>query len=180
MNQQEIQNIRTQFDYYRTLADKTILILSQDELNHKLSEESNSVAMIVRHITGNLLSRFTNFFTEDGEKTWRKRDEEFEDGYYDRHELIANWDKAWKVLFEVLDTLTEEDSAKVITIRKQEQSVAQAIFRQLAHYPYHIGQIVFIGKVIRNYEWQSLSIPKNKSEEYNQAKFSNPDAEIKL
>lgn len=172
MNIEDIKGVRTQFEYYRTLADKTILILSQDELNHKVSEESNSIAMIMRHITGNLLSRFTNFFTEDGDKPWRDRDDEFQDGIYDKHELITNWDKAWNVLFQTLDSITEENINTVVKIRNQDHTVAEALYRQLAHYPYHIGQIVFIGKMIRNAEWQSLSIPKNMSKEYNKEVYN--------
>ncbi|KUF44027.1 hypothetical protein AV926_11615 [Myroides marinus] len=172
MNIEDIKGVRTQFEYYRTLADKTILILSQDELNHKVSDESNSIAMIMRHITGNLLSRFTNFFTEDGDKPWRNRDDEFQDGIYDKHELITNWDKAWNVLFQTLDSITEENINTVVKIRNQDHTVAEALYRQLAHYPYHIGQIVFIGKMIRNTEWQSLSIPKNMSKEYNKEVYN--------
>ncbi|MDM1362561.1 DUF1572 family protein [Myroides marinus] len=172
MNIEDIKGVRTQFEYYRTLADKTILILSQDELNHKVSDESNSIAMIMRHITGNLLSRFTNFFTEDGDKPWRNRDDEFQDGIYDKHELITNWDKAWNVLFQTLDSITGENINTVVKIRNQDHTVAEALYRQLAHYPYHIGQIVFIGKMIRNTEWQSLSIPKNMSKEYNKEVYN--------
>jgi len=172
MNIEDINGVRTQFEYYRTLADKTILILSQDELNHKVSDESNSIAMIMRHITGNLFSRFTNFFTEDGDKPWRNRDDEFQDGIYDKHELITNWDKAWNVLFQTLDSITEENINTVVKIRNQDHTVAEALYRQLAHYPYHIGQIVFIGKMIRNTEWQSLSIPKNMSKEYNKEVYN--------
>ncbi|MDM1348302.1 DUF1572 family protein [Myroides marinus] len=172
MNIEDIKGVRTQFEYYRTLADKTILIFSQDELNHKVSDGSNSIAMIMRHITGNLLSRFTNFFTEDGDKPWRNRDDEFQDGIYDKHELITNWDKAWNVLFQTLDSITEENINTVVKIRNQNHTVAEALYRQLAHYPYHIGQIVFIGKMIRNTEWQSLSIPKNMSKEYNKEVYN--------
>ncbi|MDM1372995.1 DUF1572 family protein [Myroides marinus] len=172
MNIEDIKGVRTQFEYYRTLADKTILILSQDELNHKVSDGSNSIAMIMRHITGNLLSRFTNFFTEDGDKPWRNRDDEFQDGIYDKHELITNWDKAWNVLFQTLDSITGENINTVVKIRNQDHTVAEALYRQLAHYPYHIGQIVFIGKMIRNTEWQSLSIPKNMSKEYNKEVYN--------
>ncbi|MDM1533710.1 DUF1572 family protein [Myroides marinus] len=172
MNIEDIKGVRTQFEYYRTLADKTILILSQDELNHKVSDESNSIAMIMRHITGNLLSRFTNFFTEDGDKPWRNRDDEFQDGIYDKHELITDWDKAWNVLFQTLDSITGENINTVVKIRNQDHTVAEALYRQLAHYPYHIGQIVFIGKMIRNTEWQSLSIPKNMSKQYNKEVYN--------
>ncbi|UVD80340.1 DUF1572 domain-containing protein [Myroides albus] len=177
MTLDEIKGIRKQFEYYRMLADKTVLLLSQEELNWKVNEESNTVAVLMRHITGNLLSRFTNFFTEDGEKEWRKRDEEFAEGFYDRHELISNWDKAWNVLFATIDSIDEHNIETIIKIRNQDHTVGEVLYRQLAHYPYHIGQIVFIGKMIKNKDWQSLSIPKNKSTDYNQEKFSNPNSE---
>lgn len=177
MNIQEVQGIQKQFEYYRTLADKTILILSEEELNWKASEESNSVAMLMRHITGNLLSRFTNFFAEDGEKSWRNRDSEFADGFYNRHELIANWDKAWNVLLDTLASINAENITGKIKIRNQEHSVVEALHRQLSHYPYHIGQIVFIGKMIKDKDWESLSIPKNQSNDYNKEKFAKPNSE---
>lgn len=177
MTIEELQGIRKQFDYYRMLADKTLLMLSQDDLNWKYNEQSNSIAIIVRHITGNLLSRFTNFFTEDGEKSWRNRDEEFADGVFDRHELITNWDKGWTTLFAVIDSIDESNIDTCVTIRNQEHSVAAALYRQLGHYPYHVGQIVFLGKMIHNKNWQSLSIPMHGSADYNDTKFSNPNSE---
>ncbi|WP_010252220.1 DUF1572 family protein [Myroides injenensis] len=173
----ELKGIRKQFEYYRMLADKTILLLSQDELNSRVNEESNSIAVIMRHITGNLLSRFIDFFTTDGEKEWRKRDDEFEYKHYDRHELISNWDIAWNVLFTAIDSIDETNIDSVVKIRNQDHTVAEALYRQLAHYPYHIGQIVFIGKMIKDKDWKSLSIPKNQSSEYNLGKFNNPNSE---
>lgn len=177
MTLQEIQGVHKQFEYYRTLADKTFLVLSQDDLNWKCKAESNSIAMLIRHISGNLTSRFTNFFTEDGEKPWRNRDEEFADGLYDRHELITNWEKSWAILFHVMDGIDETNIEAKVSIRGQEHSVAEALYRQLAHYSYHIGQLVFLGKMIQDKAWQSLSIPKNKSNDFNQVKFSNPNSE---
>lgn len=173
----ELQGIRKQFEYYRMLADKTILVLSQDELNSRVNEESNSIAVIMRHITGNLLSRFTDFFTTDGEKEWRNRDDEFEFKYYDRHEIISNWDRAWNVLFSTIDSINDHNINSIVKIRNQDHTVAEALYRQLAHYPYHIGQIVFIGKMIKNKDWESLSIPRNQSNNYNQEKFNNPNSE---
>lgn len=173
----ELQGIRKQFEYYRMLADKTILVLSQDELNSRVNEESNSIAVIMRHITGNLLSRFTEFFTTDGEKEWRNRDDEFEFKCYDRHELISNWDSAWNVLFSTVDSINDHNINSIVKIRNQDHTVAEALYRQLAHYPYHIGQIVFIGKMIKNKDWESLSIPRNQSNNYNQEKFNNPNSE---
>lgn len=177
MTLQEIKGIRKQFEYYQMLADKTVGLLSQEELNWKYNIESNSIAMIMRHITGNLLSRFTNFFSEDGEKTWRDRDNEFADGIYDKNEIITNWTKGWTVLFEVLEGITEENIHAVVKIRNQDHTVGEALYRQLAHYPYHIGQIVFLGKLIKNTEWESLSIPRNKSQAYNTEKFNQANTD---
>ncbi|WP_312554552.1 DUF1572 family protein [Empedobacter brevis] len=176
MTLQEVKGIIKQFEYYQMLADKTISLLSQDELNWKYNEESNSIAMIMRHITGNLISRFTNFFTEDGEKTWRDRDNEFAKGTYEKEAVVANWIKGWEVLFSVLDSITVDNIDFVIKIRNQDHTVAEALYRQLAHYPYHIGQIVFLGKLIKNTEWKSLSIPRNKSQDYNTEKFSQSNS----
>jgi len=130
MTTQEVQGIRKQFEYYRMLADKTILLLSQEELNWQYNEESNSIAMLMRHITGNLLSRFTDFFTTDGEKDWRNRDDEFAAGHYNRHELITNWEKGWAVLFAVLDSITSENIDSIVKIRNQNHTVGEALYRQ--------------------------------------------------
>ncbi|MFD2556222.1 DUF1572 family protein [Sphingobacterium tabacisoli] len=177
MTIQELQGITKQFEYYRMIAEKTISRLSEEELNLKISTESNSVAMLMRHLTGNLLSRFTNFFTEDGEKPWRNRDDEFADGTYEKIPLIAEWNSAWDTLFQTLKSINTTNIEQPVKIRNQEHTVSGAIYRQLSHYPYHIGQIVFIGKLIRNQDWQSLTIAKNKSQEYNRDRFDNPNSE---
>ena len=177
MTIRELQGITKQFEYYRMIAEKAISRLSEEELNLKISTESNSVAMLMRHLTGNLLSRFTDFFTEDGEKSWRNRDEEFADGTYEKIALITEWNKAWEVLFQTLKGIDTTNIEQSVKIRNQEHTIAEAIYRQLSHYPYHIGQIVFIGKLIRNQDWQSLTIAKNKSQEYNRGKFDNPNSE---
>ncbi|NOT52736.1 MAG: DUF1572 family protein [Chitinophagaceae bacterium] len=155
--------------YYKDLAEKTFEQLDEKELHFRPNEESNSVAIIVQHMAGNMLSRFTNFLTEDGEKEWRQRDDEFEIHNYSKQQIIDLWDKGWQVVFDALGSLTEEDLLKTITIRKEALTVIDAINRQLAHYPHHIGQILFIGKMIKGDQWKNLSIPKGQSNAYNQS-----------
>ncbi len=167
-----------QFQYYKTLAEKTINQLSDEDLFFQYNESSNSIAIIINHLWGNMLSRWTDFLTSDGEKEWRNRDLEFENEISNKEELLQKWNQAWDCLFNALNSLNDEDLAKIIYIRNQGHTILEAINRQLAHYPYHIGQIVFIGKMINNEKWSSLSIPKGKSKEYNSDKFSK-DKEIK-
>jgi hypothetical protein len=139
-----------------------------------MNEESNSIATIVKHLWGNMLSRWTDFLTSDGEKEWRQRDAEFDNDIGSQAELMDKWNEAWNCLFSALNSLTENDLSKEIYIRNQGHSVTEAINRQLAHYPYHIGQIVFIGKLLCNDPWTSLSIPKGNSKAFNAEKFSQP------
>ncbi|WP_248723129.1 DUF1572 family protein [Seonamhaeicola sp. ML3] len=167
-----LSSIKKQFNYYKSLGDKTIEQLSLEELRKEFSTDSNSIAIIVKHLAGNMLSRWTNFLTEDGEKTWRNRDSEFEADYASKNELIEHWDKGWHCLFDALDSITKNDLERIVYIRNQGHTVTEAINRQLAHYSYHIGQIVFLGKLIKGNHWQSLSIPKGKSKSYNQEKFA--------
>ena len=155
--------------YYKDLGEKAFKQLDEKDLHFRPNEESNSIAIIVQHITGNMLSRFTNFLTEDGEKEWRLRDDEFEIHHYSKQQVIDCWEKGWKCFLDTLDTLTEDDLLKTIYIRKEALTVIDAINRQLAHYPYHIGQILFIGKIIKGEKWKSLSIPKGNSQQYNQS-----------
>ena len=162
-----------QFEYYKLLGEKTFEQLTEKDLLWQYNQNSNSIAVIVNHISGNMLSRWTDFLTTDGEKEWRNRDEEFEDNIKSKEELLLKWIKGWKCLFDALAQIkSEEDLQQIIYIRNERHTVLEAIHRQLAHYPYHIGQIVFIGKMLTNEDWNSLSIPKNKSSDYNQSKFS--------
>ena len=154
--------------YYKDLGEKAFEQLDEKDLHFRPNEGSNSIAIIVQHMTGNMLSRFTNFLTEDGEKEWRQRDDEFEIHNYSKQQVIDLWDKGWKCFFDTMDSLTEDDLLKTIYIRKEALTVIDAINRQLAHYPYHIGQILFIGKIIKGEKWKSLSIPKGNSQQYNQ------------
>lgn len=161
-----------QFEYYKLLGEKTFDQLTDEQLFFQLNEESNSVATLVKHLWGNMLSRWTDFLTTDGEKEWRQRDTEFENDITTRSELLKKWNEGWNCLFQALNPLTENDLSKVIFIRNQGHTVTEAINRQLAHYPYHIGQIVFIGKILCNENWTSLSIPRGNSSNYNAEKFS--------
>jgi hypothetical protein len=154
--------------YYKDLCEKAFEQLDEKDLHFRPNEESNSIAIIVQHLTGNMLSRFSNFLTEDGEKEWRQRDDEFEIHHYSKQQVLALWEKGWKCFLDAMGSLTEDDLLKTIYIRKEALTVIDAINRQLAHYPHHIGQILFIGKMIKGKEWKSLSIPKGQSMQYNQ------------
>ncbi|MBC8754762.1 DUF1572 family protein [Kordia sp. YSTF-M3] len=167
-----LESTRKQFTYYKSLGDKTFAQLSDEEIHWQQNDDSNSVAIIVKHIVGNMLSRWTNFLTEDGEKEWRHRDTEFEDTYTSKAEMITAWEKGWRCLFAAIDPLEAKDVSRIIYIRNQGHTVMEAMTRQLSHYAYHIGQLVYVGKLIRGNEWTSLSIPKGKSSTYNTDKFS--------
>lgn len=155
------------FEYYKSLGDKTFAQLSDEQIFWQYNEESNSIAVIVKHIAGNMLSRWTDFLTEDGEKSWRHRDEEFVNTFKTKDEVLAYWEKGWKCLFEALDQINDGNIYSTIHIRGEAHSVIDAVYRQLAHYPYHVGQIVYIAKMIKNEDWNTLSIARNKSQEFN-------------
>ncbi|RZJ72262.1 DUF1572 family protein [Flavobacterium sp.] len=167
-----ITSAKRQFLYYKTLGEKAIAQLNEEQLFERQDEDSNSIAMIVNHLCGNMLSRWTDFLTSDGEKDWRDRDSEFEDVLKTKKEVSDAWEKGWKCLFEALENLAESDLAQIIYIRNEGHTVMEAINRQMAHYPYHIGQIVFCAKMLKSSAWESLSIPRNASRNYNDAKFS--------
>ncbi|HUR65142.1 MAG TPA: DUF1572 family protein, partial [Chitinophagaceae bacterium] len=153
--------------YYKDLGDKTFEQLNDWDLHYQPNEESNSIAIIAQHMAGNMLSRWTNFLEEDGEKEWRKRDAEFEPGKQTKAQLIAEWEKGWECFLSVLASLKKKDLKKTITIRNEKLTAMDAINRQLAHYPYHVGQIIFIAKIIKNKNWKNLSIPKGQSKVYD-------------
>jgi len=155
------------FEYYKMLGDKSFEQLSDEQFFWQFNEESNSIAVIVKHIAGNMLSRWTNFLTEDGEKAWRNRDEEFINTFKTKEEVLAYWEKGWECLFNALSQINDENLYATIYIRSEAHSVIDAVFRQLAHYPYHIGQIVYIAKMVKNDHWKTLSIARNKSQEFN-------------
>jgi hypothetical protein len=155
------------FVYYKMLGDKSLEQLSDEQIFWHFNEESNSIAIIIKHVAGNMISRWTNFLTEDGEKPWRMRDEEFINTFNTKSEVLDYWEKGWKCLFEALNQINEENLNATVYIRNEAHSVIDAVFRQLAHYPYHIGQIVFIAKMLKNEDWKTLSIARNKSEDFN-------------
>ncbi len=167
-----LASITKQFEYYKGLGNKTFNQLTFEELRFKPNAYSNSITIIAKHIVGNMLSRWTNFLIEDGEKEWRHRDTEFEDDFTSKAAFTEAWDKGWECLFEALKPLSENDLERIVYIRNQGHTVTEAINRQLAHYSYHIGQIVFLGTLIKSEDWQSLSIPKGESSAYNKDKFS--------
>jgi hypothetical protein len=167
-----LESAKKEFQYYKLLGEKTFSQLSDEQLFNQINSESNSIAIIVKHLWGNMLSRWTEFLTTDGEKEWRKRDEEFENDISTRKELLEKWEEGWFCLFNALNSITDSDLSEVIYIRNQGHTILEAINRQLSHYPHHIGQIVFIGKMLRDKDWNSLSIPKGASKKYNQEKFS--------
>jgi Protein of unknown function (DUF1572) len=174
MQNDYLQSSIKQFEYYKMLGEKTFSQVSGEALFWQYNEESNSIATIVKHLWGNMLSRWTDFLTSDGEKEWRKREEEFENDITTRKEMMDKWNEGWECLFNALNSLTDNDLDRIIYIRNMGHSITEAINRQLAHYPYHIGQIVFIGKMASENTWNSLSIPRGKSKQYNAEKFAKP------
>ena len=167
-----ITSIVKQFEYYKMLGDKTFSQLESKDIQWQYNSESNSISIMVKHIVGNMLSRWTNFLTEDGEKEWRHRDTEFEHSYTNKEEMLEAWNKGWNCLFNAIKPLQTDDLEQIVYIRNQGHSVTEAINRQLAHYSYHIGQIVYLGKMIKGNDWKPLSIPKGKSIEFNNDKFN--------
>lgn len=167
-----LESIKRQFLYYKELGEKAIDQTPDEKLFWQYNNESNSIATIVKHLSGNMISRWTDFFTSDGEKEWRNRDAEFVNELKNKSEVLEVWNKGWNCFFDTINSLTTEDLTRIIYIRNQGHTVMEAINRQLAHYPYHIGQIVFIAKMIADEKWNSLSIPRNKSNDYNSDKFS--------
>ena len=155
------------FAYYRKLAERAMAQVSDDALFACLDGEANSIAIIVKHMAGNMRSRFTDFLTTDGEKPTRNRDAEFEEPPASRAALMQIWDEGWACLFAALDPLTDSDLTRTITIRGEAHSVVQAINRQLAHYPHHVGQIVLLAKHFAGDRWQTLSVPRRGSTEFN-------------
>lgn len=169
-----LSSITRQFKYYQTLGEKAFAQLSDEQLFWQYNADSNSIGTIVKHLWGNMLSRFTDFLTTDGEKEWRNREAEFENDIKSREELMAKWNEGWACLYAALLAISENDLERLVYIRNEGHTVVEALNRQLAHYAYHIGQIVYVGKMICGNQWNSLSIPKGKSSEFNSAKFSQP------
>lgn len=155
------------FRYYKSLAERAVSQVSDEKLFLVLDQESNSIAILVKHMAGNMRSRWTDFLTSDGEKPDRNRDSEFTDPPATRAALMEAWEGGWARLFEALEPLTDSDLDKTVTIRGEPHSVMQAINRQLAHYIYHVGQIVFLAKHLGCANWQALTVPKNQSAAFN-------------
>ena len=166
--QSYLDDARSAMRAYKKLADKAIAQMQDEEFFLTLDEEANSVAVVMKHMAGNMFSRWTDFLTSDGEKPNRNRDMEFViEPQTTKDDVIAYWERGWACVFEALEPLRPEDFEKTVKIRGEEHTIAQAINRQLMHYAYHIGQIVFLAKHFRSVEWKSLSIPRNRSAEFN-------------
>jgi hypothetical protein len=165
-----LSSIKKQFHYYKSVGDKAIERVNEEQLHWSYNGDSNSIAIIIKHIAGNSISRWTDFLTSDGEKSSRNRDNEFEDTAESKEELFALWNKGWDCLFNAIAPLKPGDLLRTIYIRNEAHTVMEAINRQFAHIPYHIGQIVYIAKMVSGDTWQSLTIPKGKSNEFNAEK----------
>jgi hypothetical protein len=167
-----LQSALRQFQYYKQLGEKAMLQLEEEQLFLQPNEDTNSIAIIIQHMWGNMLSRWTDFKTSDGEKTWRLRDAEFEPSNSDKNELMTKWNEGWGCLFAAIESTKESELMDIIYIRNEGHTILEAFNRQLAHYSYHVGQIVFMAKLLAKNDWESLSIPRNKSNEYNAGKFT--------
>lgn len=163
-----LQSAIQQFKDYKNLADKTFAQLNEKDFYYSPDGFNNSIAINITHLHGNMLSRWTNFLTEDGEKEWRKRDDEFEPQHYSHEKLMQLWEEGWQVLFRSLESLTPIDLDKIIYIRTKPLTVIDAIHRQLTHYASHVGQIIFLGKHIKRADWQTLSIARGESKGFNE------------
>jgi hypothetical protein len=165
-----IASARSQFRQYKLMGEKAMEQVPVEKLYWQYNPETNSIAIIVKHLTGNMLSRFTDFLNSDGEKKWRNRDGEFENEPLTREILNARWNQGWDCLFQALDVLSGDDLLKHIIIRNEEFTVLEAINRQLTHYASHVGQIIFLSKMIVDSEWKTLTIARHGSREFNAKK----------
>ena len=170
MTDSTLKNTISVFDYYKTLGEKAMAQITDEALFQMPDEKSNSISVIVKHLHGNMLSRWTDFLTTDGEKEWRDRDSEFEETIETRDEVIKQWNEGWACVFSALNTLHPEDFDKTVYIRNMGQTVLEAIMRQMAHYAYHIGQIVYLARLFNEGDWKTLTIPKGGSAAYNKEK----------
>jgi hypothetical protein len=184
MQSDYLKSAKQQFQYYKLLGDKTIAQLTDEELFWQYNNASNSIAIMVKHLWGNMMSRWTDFLITDGEKDFRRRDEEFElnpvdpclegvdKNEHERATILSKWEEGWVCLFSALDSINEENFNTTIYIRNQGHIIPEAVNRQMMHYAYHIGQMVYVGRMIKGNDWQSLSIPKGNSKSYNAEKFA--------
>lgn len=175
-NQMFLESAKKMFLYYKTLGEKAIDQVATEQLFVSFNEDSNSIATIVKHMWGNMLSRWTDFLESDGEKPWRDRDSEFVNDIKDREELLHKWNEGWKCLFDALDSIKPDQLSQIIYIRNEGHTVIEAIHRQLTHYPYHVGQMIYAAKLLKKDPWESLSVPKNHSKQFNEDKFSKERA----
>jgi len=173
-----LESVRKQFLYYKTLGEKAMAQLEPEQLFVSVNEDTNSMATIVKHLAGNMVSRWTDFLTTDGEKEWRNRDAEFENDLTTKEAVLDLWNQGWECFLTALNGLQADQLDTIIYIRNEGHTVLEAINRQLAHYPYHIGQMVFYAKQLKKSSWDSLSIPRNASQNYNANKFAQ-DKSIK-
>ncbi|MDG1871606.1 MAG: DUF1572 family protein, partial [Flavobacterium sp.] len=167
-----LSSTKKQFAYYKLVCEKAIDQLEDEQLFISANEDTNNIATIIKHIAGNMLSRWTDFLITDGEKGWRNRDTEFANDLKTKVEVFDIWNSGWNCLFATLDSLQAENLSQIIYIRNEGHTVVEAINRQLAHYPYHVGQIVFYSKLLKQSNWNSLTIPRNKSLNYNNTMFA--------
>ncbi len=158
-----LNNFRT----YKSIADKALEQITEEQFHYLIDDESNSIAVIMQHMIGNARSRFIDFFTSDGEKPNRYRDQEFIEQKLSKDQLLQQWNDAWQIVFDLLENMNDDDLQKIVSIRNEKQTALKAINRQIAHYAYHVGQIVFVAKHIKGKDWQTMSIAKGKSDEYN-------------
>jgi len=162
-----VRSIEGEYKRYKALADAAIAQVTDEELALAAAGGGNSLEMMIRHVAGNLHARFTDFRTSDGEKPWRKRDDEFEPSALSRGELLEMWETGWRTLFDAVGELRDEDLAGTVNIRRQPLRIDEALHRSLAHAAYHVGQIVFVAKAMRGDTWRCLSIPRGASEAFN-------------
>jgi uncharacterized protein DUF1572 len=166
-----LHGLRKLFAYYQGLGAKAIAQTADVDLDRVLTPEGNSISLIAKHLAGNMRSRFTDFLTTDGEKPWRDRESEFNAPHPDRAALLADWESGWACLFAAIDPLDDDDLARIVHIRNEGHTVEEALHRQLAHYAYHVGQIVLLARSFAGPEWRSLSIPRGGSAAFNQERF---------
>lgn len=172
-----LESVRKQFRYYKMLGEKAMAQLEPQQWFVATNEDTNSIAVIVQHLSGNMLSRWTNFLETDGEKPWRNRDAEFEPVLQTPDAVSDAWNHGWQCLFDALEPLTDADLERIVYIRNEGHTVMEAVNRQLAHYPYHVGQMVFFAKQLKSGSWDSLSIARHKSQSYNDGKFAQEKAQ---
>jgi len=174
ITQNFIESSRKQFEYYKIQAERAMAQVSDEEFFWQYNPESNSIAVMVKHLWGNMMSRFTDFLTSDGEKEWRDRDGEFEVEDMSRQALMEKWEEGWSRVFAALDSLHPASMDQIVYIRNVGHTIIEAILRQANHYAYHVGQIVFVARMAKGPDWQSLTIPKGESKEFNKKRFDQP------